>query len=285
MFKTRPGPWLMAAGVMLLLGSAQAAMAQCGGTVNLRSGVVYQGPNVGSGEMRYWDGDGNQTYSLGLTGKVADKVDGSLTWLDNDTEGEDPIGGVVRATDLQLLALDAGWQVRDTNWKIALNPGVEMITSGAVATNTDTGESADWGDMVGTFGVVCERQYGSWTWIINPKLAAWKDDVVATNSQTVEGFGTVIGIGVGLRKQMGERLVLLADVTPIISGDNTLDEDTNLVDRAVVWGVGASCLLFPECNGWVTVFGSNAFGPTPATSLLATPNNSVCFGLRATSTF
>ncbi|MCE5236987.1 hypothetical protein LLH23_00665 [bacterium] len=285
MFKTRPGPWLLAASVILLLVSTQAVMAQCGGTLNLRSGVAYKGANVGWTDWRFWDGEDNKTYAFGLTGKVADNWDGSVTFQAAGTEGEDPIGGAVRKSDLQLLALDAGWQVRDTNWKIVLNPGCEFVTADALGTNAVTGESADWGDMIGTFGVVCERQYGSWTWIINPKLAGWKDDVVATNYQTVEGFGTVIGIGVGLRKQMDDRLVLMADVTPIISGDNSLDMDTNEVERTLVWGVGATYLLLPDSNTWLTVFGSNAFGTTPATSLLATPDNSVCFGVRAASTF
>jgi len=278
--------WQLAAGVVLPVLVAHAAVAQCNATINLRSGTVLQGPAVGWGEARFWDGDGNETIAVGATGQMAARWDGTLMFQDIDVSGEDPIAGIVRASELQLIAGDLRWQLRSGSWNIAVNPGLEFVTGKARGTNTATGDYVDWGDdAIPTLGVICERTSGSWTWIINPKLAGWQGSAIATNEQLVEGFGTVIGIGVGVRKQLSDRWLLMADVTPIIAGDNSINEDTNQVERDVVWGVGASYLLVPAHNTWLTAFGSNAFGPTPATSLLAAPNNSICLGVRGTTTF
>lgn len=286
MLTTRAKRWLLGTSVVLLLVVAHAAVAQCNATINLKSGMVNQGPTVGWGEVRFWEGGGNQTLAAGATGKMADRWDGTIMFQDIDVSGDDPVAGIVRASELQLLSVDTRWQHHLGGWSVAVNPGLEFVTGKARGTNTGTGDYVDWGDdVIPTLGVVFERQFGSWTWVVNPKLAGWPGSGVATNDQLVEGFGTVVGVGVGVRKTMGDRLQLMADVTPIISGDNTLNEDTNLVDQDVVWGVGASYLLVPAHGTWLTVFGSNAFGATPATSLLAVPNNSICVGLRGTTTF
>lgn len=284
MSKTRMGVWLLAAGVVLLLVSAPTAIADGNATVNLRSGTVHQGPIVGWGEARFWEGD-NESLAVGVTGQLAPKWDGSFTFLDMDVSGDDPINQTVRATQLQLLAVDTRWQVRQGGWNVAVNPGFEIVTGDATGTNTQTGDSADWGDVIATLGLVCERRTGPWVWIVNPKVAFWEDSQVATNGQDVEGFGTVLGVGFGARYQVNESLCLMADVTPILSGDNTIDEDTNRPTRDVVWGFGASYLIFPRHSSWLTLFGSNAFGPTPATSLLAAPGDSMCFGARFTTAF
>ena len=285
MLTTKSRPWLVAASAFLLLMSAHAVTAQGNATLNLRSGTVHTGPLRGWAEVRFWDGDGNETFAVGVTSKLGPRWDGTVMFLDMDVAGEDPIVEAVRASALQLLALDARWQMREGEWNVALNPGLEIVTKDATGTNTATGDSADWGDAIATLGLICEHRNGPWTWVINPKLAFWEGSQVATNGQVVEGFGTVWGLGLGVRHQVNDQLQLTADVTPILSGDNTVNPDTNRMERDVVWGVGASYLVFPTHNAWLTVFGSNAFGPTPATSLLAAPDNSICFGTRLTTSF
>lgn len=280
-----PGLWLLVASLALLLCAAQAVVAEGNGTLNLRSGAIYKGPHVAWGEARFWEGDGNESFAVGVLGQVSDRWDGNITFLDMGIRGEDPIGGVVRESSLQLLAFDARRQLFDGNYKVTVNPGLELVPSHATGRNTATDAVADWGDVIWTCGLACERTYGSWTWIFNPRLAAWRESVTASNDQEVDGFGTVVGLGLGVRRQMSSRLLLTADWTAIVSGENTLDEDTNELDREAVWGVSATYRLPRSRDCWLTIFTSNAFGPTPATALLAVPGNSLCFGARAATSF
>lgn len=276
MLRTRLGFGLLAAIAVLLLTSAQAVLAQPDGTPNLRSGTVYQGPTVGWGEVRVWNDDA-QTFSAGITGRVKDRLDATIGLTDIETD--DPVGGIVRSTDLQVLSLDFRWQASQGGWMIAFNPAIDLATRDIVAVNTVTHEFADWGDAFPSLGLIFERQCGSCTVIVNPRVAFWEGTMMASNGTLLDGFGTVVGVGFGARKQFGSRLQLSADVTPILSGDNSVDGDTNTVDKSLVWGAGGSYLLIPSHNTWVSVFGTNAFARTGATSLLAAPDDSVSLGV------
>ena len=287
MLKKKLFLWLLAVSAVLILVLPQAATAQPDGTLNLKSARPYQGPAFGWGEVRFWK-SGKETVVIGVTDDVGDRTEGSIALLDIDVSGKDPIAGVVRASNMRLLAIDLKQQVSEGDWTVAVNPGLEFALSDPTGTNTALGSSANWGDVIPTLGVVLERLCNDSTLlIINPKMAKWRSSAVATGGQVVKGFGTVVGIGVGLRKSMSPRLQLSADVTPIVHGRNTVNKNTNAVERDVVWGIGASYLVSDSetRSTWLTVFTSNAFGPTAATSLLATPDNAACFGVRLDSTF
>ncbi len=275
---------LLAVSAVLILVLPRAARAQIDGTLNLKSGRAYQGPALTWAEVRFW-ASSNETIAVGVTDDVGDRTEGSLALLEIDVGGRDPVANVVRASKMRLLAVDFKHQVSEGDWTVAVNPGLELALSQPTGTNTASGFSADWGDAIPTLGVVMERVYDDSTLIINPKMAKWRSSSVATNNQVVRGFGTVVGIGVGLEKPMNPRLQLNADVTAIIGGRNTINEDTNRVGKDLVWGIGASYLVSETRPTWLTVFSSNAFGPTGATSLLATPDNAACFGVRLDSIF
>jgi hypothetical protein len=284
MLKQNAFLWLLAVCAVLVLLLPQAATAQTDGTLNLKSARAYEGSPLASGEVRFWESN-NETIAVGVTDDVGDRIEGSITLLDIDVSGRDPVANVVRASKMRLLAADLKQQVSEGDWTVAINPGLEFALSNPTGTNTASGLSADWGDVIPTLGIVMERLYDDSTLIINPKMAKWRSSFVATNNQVVKGFGTVVGIGVGLRKPVSPRLQLSADITAIICGRNTVNENTNRVEKDLVWGIGASYLVSETRPTWLTVFTSNAFGPTGATSLLATPDNAACFGVRLDSTF
>jgi len=255
-------------------------MAQGPGTPNVKAAAAYTGPTRAFADVRWFEGKNNQVVSFGFQGKLGNTSEANVTFLDMDTEGKDPIGGVVRKSDMQLLAVDTKFELCHPHGGlgISLDPGMEIAMQGPRGTNTSTGQFAEGDSFIPTFRMPIQWQWGSWNWMLDPKVA-WFDTQVPTSlGSTIEGFGTVMGLGIGVRIPFGSRLSLFGDVTPILNGSNTLNKDTNKPEDKLVWGAGGTLKLGNATN--LSFFGTTAFGCTTATSLLAAPDDSVGFGVK-----
>lgn len=275
--------WLCLAGMViaLMILPALAAVAQMEGTPNLASAKAYEGGSYVWGDLRSWDGSGNESFALGIKGPMGNRSDVGISFYNATITGQDPVNNAVRTSNMQLLSLDMKWQLTSTgSWTISWMPSAAVATRRPTGFNTGTGAFAEQDEMIFAGGLLMERKFGSWNCIINPKAAWWDSSMLASNGAMVRGFGRVVGVGVGLSKPVSRRFSFAADVTPIIDGDNAIDEVTNLLEDRLVWSAALSYHFGGSNPNVLTVYGTNAFGPTAATSLLASPESSVAFGVR-----
>lgn len=264
-----------------LLLSVTVAMAQGPGTPNVKAADAYTGPTRAFADVRWFEGSKNQSIAVGFQGKLGNTSEANLIFLDIDTKGEDPINGIVRQSDMTLLAVDTKFELcnsADGGLGISVNPGMEIALVGPRGVNTSTGAWAEDDSFIPTVRMPIQWKWGRWNWMLDPKVAWFDTQVPTSQGSTIPGFGTVIGLGIGVRIPLGSRLTLFGDVTPILDGENTLNKDTNVPEDKMVWGAGGTLKLGNATN--ISFFGTTAFGCTTATSLLAAPDDSVSFGVK-----
>ncbi|MFQ3583976.1 MAG: hypothetical protein SNJ85_03445 [Cyanobacteriota bacterium] len=131
----------------------------------------------------------------------------------------------------------------------------------------------------------------------NPQVSVFPDRIPVTNlrgnagelvnaeigfdGESLKYFGTVVGLGLGLDYDISRVLQFSADVTPILSGTNTLapgGEDSLFVPKSV-WNVGVRWT--PNSRLGVNLYLTNRFGPLTASpaNLLVQPGGDSGIGL------
>ncbi|MBV6622264.1 MAG: porin [Rivularia sp. (in: Bacteria)] len=96
-----------------------------------------------------------------------------------------------------------------------------------------------------------------------------------------EFYGTFINLGAGISLQASEKLNLFANVNlPLGPGGNALNSQDNSIFRKLLWAAGSRYAINPRAG--VEVYGTNAFGATPTTNILAfiPDGNEVIFGAK-----
>lgn len=109
---------------------------------------------------------------------------------------------------------------------------------------------------------------------LTPGVAFYPDEV-----KKADFYGTFINIGAGVSWQASEKLNLFANTNvPLGPGGNALNSKDDSIFRKVLWTAGTRYALNPRVG--IDVYGTNAFGATPTTSLLAfvPDGNEVLFG-------
>lgn len=261
-------------------------------------GVVADGtPNLGTAaiqtqdarwfvEGRIYDVDSdaqewyeNSTLSLGFASPINEKTEFNLAFSLINNTGPDPIAGSLHVSDRSVLApyLKRVFS-NDGGAVLALTAGADVALS--QAKGTSAAGSAYQDDFTPAMKLQLEwGDAGEFQWQLAAQVAFW-DTWAATNvGGPIPGFGTVVGLGGGVSIPLGAKLTLVGDVMGIAKGDNVVDSDTGLVDTQIIWSAGGNWLLGGPYSSVVKVFATNAMGPTPATSLIGAPDNSVGFGL------
>jgi hypothetical protein len=276
----------------LLVAAIGAVAAQDGGVVtpNLKSpNAIADNDFRFSIDWRYWNG-GNDTFTaLGEYG-ITDRLSVGVNYVTFDNLGKPPIAGALRASSLEG---PGGWlkyvgrEAEGNTFGWAVVPGVEYLDLNG--TNTALGTSAGGKETVFTLEVPIGIPDGDALWTIDPKLAVFPDTEPVTGPDRVaqlaevDSFGTVLGLGLGVVAPLGPggNWWVYGDVTPILSGDNSIGKATNALTIQLPWtfGVRRQVDLGEEC--YVDLFATNASGGTTATSLIAAPDRSVGFGARA----
>lgn len=269
--------------LVMMCAVAGMAFAQMG-TPNLAPATPWQTADVEAAmEARVWEGDGNETFAVSVRGQVNDNADVQISYFTMDTEGEDPINGAVRQSDLGLLAFGFTWPVAEGGTRISVRPGFEFVVDGAEGTNTVTGQSGLWNNPILTLAVPVEWALSGDTMVlVEPKAALFDSQARTSFGTAIEGFGSVIGIGAGVIHDM-DGWQLFGDATAVVEGDNSIDESTNAVTDEFVFCGG---VRWHADEDWtVDVFATNAAGPTGATSLIAAPDQSMGVGVRVGGVF
>lgn len=255
------------------------------GTPNLQCAEPW--PDDGTivwGEARTWKGD-NWTFAAGARTSAGEDLDAELTIFHMDTRGEDPINEVMRDSEATLIGLNFKWVAhRSDDVTIAVIPGAEFPIGDMEGTNTAIPATAFSDDVIPLISVPIEfisRQGTIFRAV--PRYVGFDDRPELADGTTIAGFGDVLAIGFGALHNFGE-YSLMADAAVILDGDNSINENTNVPTDELVWSAGGS--WHPESSELrVDLFVTNAAGPTGASSIIATPDQSVGVGLRVSGAY
>ena len=270
--------------VAMLVATVSGAWAQHG-TVNLPSASPWleDGTEV-TAQVRMWDG--NETYDINLRGSLGSSSEIQIGWFSMSTAGDDPVNEAVRASDLDLLTLSVLVRLPETPWTMALRGGVELPTDVTRGANTVTGGVAFQRRSIPIISLPME--WGSaddLLIIVEPKGVGFDADMAASDDTgIVEGFGNLFILGAGVRYAAGD-IDLFADAAYPISGDNSVDENTNRVEKSLAWSAGGSYFIGGSHDWTIDIFATNTAGPSPATSTIATPDQSIGVGFGVGGTF
>jgi hypothetical protein len=257
---------------------ACTAVAQVG-TWNIPSASAWDNDDAESFvEGRWWDGD-NTTWGAFVRGQFDDNGEAIVGYFDWDALGEDPINGAVRRTDYSAVVVDLKCELTDGSPVISLRAGADLEGDDGRGQNTAMGGSAFTTGTIPVFSLPIEFGNPAGTLLIlEPKVIFFDTQMPTNVGPPIEGFGTTIMIGGGVRYPISGSLTAIADAAYPVNDSNSIDDTTNEVTEELVWSAGVSADLGGDWTG--DVFATTAAGPTPATSSIATPDQSVGVGVR-----
>lgn len=256
------------------------------GTPNLPSAVPWRADaHRITGEVRFFEGSGNETLALRIRGRIDDSAGAALCFFAMDTRGEDAISGAVRESDLQLLALDFKRLLHDGAGRVGLRAGIELAILGPTGINTATGAIARQRGVIPSLSVPVEWGDPEDTlFIVEPKAVWFDDSIPDSGGGLTPGFGGILAVGGGVSEDLG-LVTLVGDIAVVLAGDNSIDGQTNRPTSDFVWSTGVSWDAGGEHRPHVDVFITNAAGPTPAMSIIAAPDQSAALGVSISAEF
>ncbi|MFW6437443.1 MAG: hypothetical protein ACOCZ7_00400 [Armatimonadota bacterium] len=236
------------------------------------------------GEVRTWELD-NWTFGAGARMNVGEDMDAEVTLFHMNTNGDGPIGGVVRDSEATLLGLNFKWIARRTdNVTIAVIPGAEFSIGDMEGTNTTTGETARSDDLIPVLAVPIEFAAQEDTiFRLVPRYVGFDEAPELADGSTIDGFGDVLAIGAAVVHDFGEYSVM-ADGTFLGEGYNSVDDANNTLADEFAWAVGGAWHPYDR-DMRVDAFLTNAAGPTAASSIIVAPDTSTAFGVRVSGEF
>ncbi|MFW6156685.1 MAG: hypothetical protein ACOC7J_05150 [Armatimonadota bacterium] len=236
------------------------------------------------GEVRSWEAE-NWTFAAGARTRTGEDMDAELTLFTMDTSGEDRINEVVRDSEATLLGLNFKWVAhRKDQMTIAVIPGVEVPIGDMEGTNTQIPATAVSDDIIPVLAIPLEFISDRGTvFRVVPRYVGFDEAPRVDADTTINGFGDLFALAAGALHET-EQFSLMADVAVVLEGDNSIDVATNAPTDELVWSAGGA--WHAEDNDYrVDAFLTNAAGPTAATSIIATPDQSVGLGLRVSGEF
>ncbi|NET31576.1 MAG: porin [Cyanothece sp. SIO1E1] len=212
-------------------------------------------------------GTGDEVYFGAIDWGISDQLQlgGTFQFFDDPTNR--PIDGVFPDLTVLSVATHAKYRIiQNERLSVAISGATEffgLFTSLGLFSPSDL-EGASELFAVGTFQVPISYSVAPQVQLhLTPGIAFYPGTV-----NEADFFGTFFNIGAGLSWQLSPRLNLFTTANvPLGPGDNALDSDDTATFRRVVWAVGARYALNPKVG--IEIYGTNAFGATPTTSLLA----------------
>jgi len=275
--------------LLAVIAAATVCMAvSADGTANLPGADPYQGPGtLGSVEARFFDTD-NQTWALEVLWPVGrdldEEIDYGFSLFYMDTSGEDPIAGTIRDSEAWLLGARMRWLAhRGDGYTVAVIPGIEYPLNDMEGTNTAIPLTATSDDLILTLSIPVQVQVAPRTNVLVMPRYIGFDEAPKVGDGTIDGFGDVVAISAGVVHEI-EGFVLHADAQVVVEGQNSINESTNALEDDLAWSAGATWVR-DDGDLWIDLFATNVAGPTPATSIIATPDQSIGVGIRATGRF
>lgn len=260
----------------------------CCGSANLPSACTWTAEETQVwGEVRFFDGS-DQTFSAGLSTRAGENSEAQFSIFTMDTTTKLDTWDVrSRGT---LLGLNFKWLATETEqMRVSVMPGLEYPIERLKSENLDTGAYATSDNLIPVISVPIEwpGEEGT-TFRLVPRYVGFDSAPKAyladgTADGTIDGFGQCVAIGLGVVHAQPS-YSLMADAQIVVIGDNATDKTTGAPTRELVWSAGGSWSA-PESPVRIDLFATNGFGPTAATSLLATTDNTIGVGLRVSGEF
>ena len=211
-------------------------------------------------------GTGDQVYSGSIDWGVTDRFQLGLAaqYFDDPTNRQ--IAGELADLELFSVATNFKYQlIKEENLTLAISAAAELLTLSTdpgLFNNSNDDQSTSL--LIGNLQVPLSYDLDSQVQLhLTPGVSLYPETVNDTDF-----FGTFFHLGTGISWQASERLNLFANASlPLGPGDNAIDSEDGSLFRQVLWTVGGRYTLNPQVG--VEIYGTNAFGTTPTTSLLA----------------
>ena len=222
---------------------------------------------------------GYQNYYTSLDWGITDKLQVSFAAQFFDDPTKTQINGTFPNLTFVSFAPSVKYQVfKNEKLKVAVSGTAELLelSSDPGLFNNTSKKSADY------FGI--GKVEVPVTYNADKKLQLHFTPGVVFYPDKVKGadfYGTFINVGTGISFQASEKLNLFANSNlPLGPGGNALSSQDNSIFRKLLWTAGTRYAINPRTG--VEVYGTNAFGSTPTTSLLAfiPDGNEVIFGAK-----
>ena len=222
---------------------------------------------------------GYQNYYTSLDWGITDKLQVSFAAQFFDDPTKTQINGTFPDLKFVSFAPSVKYQVfKNEKLKVAVSGTAELLelSSDPGLFNNTSKKSADY------FGI--GKVEVPVTYNADKKLQLHFTPGVVFYPDKVKGadfYGTFINVGTGISFQASEKLNLFANANlPLGPGGNALSSQDNSIFRKLLWTAGTRYAINPRTG--VEVYGTNAFGSTPTTSLLAfiPDGNEVIFGAK-----
>ncbi len=222
---------------------------------------------------------GYQNYYTSLDWGITDKLQVSFAAQFFDDPTKTQINGTFPNLKFVSFAPSVKYQVfKNEKLKVAVSGTAELLelSSDPGLFNNTSKKSADY------FGI--GKVEVPVTYNADKKLQLHFTPGVVFYPDKVKGadfYGTFINVGTGISFQASEKLNLFANSNlPLGPGGNALSSQDNSIFRKLLWTAGTRYAINPRTG--VEVYGTNAFGSTPTTSLLAfiPDGNEVIFGAK-----
>jgi len=263
-----------------------AVCAVSDGTPNLGTAQINQQDARWFVEGRIYETDDdtqdwydNTTLSIGFSSPINEKTGFQVMLSDMRNSGADPIAGAIRTSNRTVLA-----PYVKRNFSNAAGSAVSLTIGADIALNTTEGLNGAAAAYQNDFTPAAKLQVewgkpGSLQWQLAAQVAFWDTWCETNVGPAIPGFGTVVALGGGVTVPFGTKLTLVGDVMGIAGGKNVINADTNAVDTQLIWSAGGNWMFGGPYSTSLSVFATNAMGPTPATSIIGAPDNSVGLGL------
>jgi hypothetical protein len=261
-----------------------AASVVSDGTPNLGTAQINQQDSRWFVEGRIYKTDSdaqnwydNTTLSVGFSSPINEKT--GFEMVLSDMRNEVISGASTHNSDRTVLA-----PYVKRNFSNAAGSTVSLTIGADVALSTTKATNGAAEAYQSDFTPAAKLQVewgkpGNTQWQLAAQVAFW-DTWCATNvGAPIPGFGTVVALGGGVTIPFGTKLTLVGDVMGIAGGKNVINADTNAPGTQLIWSAGGNWMLGGPYTTCLSVYATNAMGPTPAASIIAAPDNSVGLGL------
>ena len=258
------------------------------GTPNLGTSQVSQVDSRWSVDLRIYDTTSaqswsdNTTLSLGFTSPINEATGFGLMYSELTNIGGDPILGVLRRSEREVLSLRFKHRLTGprSSPAISLTSGADIAIDSATGMDTATSAVAFQDNFTpAVLGQIEWGATGSTMWQLAGQVAWWDQWCQTSLGSPIPGFGTVVAVGGGICTPISQNLTLTGDVMVPVSGENVIDDATNLPDTQVTWSAGGTYGFGDPFNTTLSVYATNSMAPTLASSIIGAPDNSVGFGV------
>ncbi len=243
----------------------------------------------------------NRTQSIGFRAPINDNTEFSLIYSDARGSGTDrnfPM--IMHANDVVDMsrkvlspAIKRRFTSRAASCALALSIGADVAVETSYQLNLDTGQRSEEDDFTPAARLQAEwGAPGRVQYQLAAQVAVWNSWRGTNMGYAIPGFETVAAVGAGLiypinccRWPFGGKIAFVGDVMFPVSGYNVINEDSGNLDDRIVWSYGGNWEFGDRANTILSLYATNALGPTLGSSIIGAPEDTIGVGGRLIRSF